>query len=72
MCINFYLNFLLGQPHEGSIYASQKVLQMAWHRLEHVRSRLNELEKHKNRIQSRNASRQQMAGHQDMNNQQVN
>merc|ERR1719211_567298 len=34
-----------GQPHEGSSYASQKVLQMAWHRLEHARSRVSELEK---------------------------
>jgi mediator of RNA polymerase II transcription subunit 11 len=34
-----------GQPHEGSGYASQKVLQMAWHRLEHARSRVNELER---------------------------
>lgn len=37
-----------GQPHEGSGYASQKVLQMAWHRLEHVRSRINELDNLKN------------------------
>ena len=34
-----------GQPHEGSIYASQKVLQMAWHRLEHARSRVAELDR---------------------------
>lgn len=39
----------LGQPHEGSGYASQKVLQMAWHRLEHARSRVNELERLKNK-----------------------
>ena len=38
-----------GQPHEGSGYASQKVLQMAWHRLEHARSRVNELERIKNK-----------------------
>lgn len=38
-----------GQPHEGSGYASQKVLQMAWHRLEHARSRVNELERVKNK-----------------------
>ncbi len=39
---------LLGQPHEGSGYASAKVLQMAWHRLEHARSRVKELERIKN------------------------
>lgn len=63
----------VGQPHEGSIYASQKVLQMAWHRLEHVRSRLNELEKNKLRIQARAAQRPQMTGqHQEIVTQQVN
>ena len=35
-----------GQPHEGSSYASQKVLQMAWHRLEHARSRVAELDRY--------------------------
>ena len=35
----------MGQLHEGSSYASQKVLQMAWHRLEHARSRVAELER---------------------------
>lgn len=34
-----------GQAHEGSVYASQKVLNMARHRHEHVRSKLGELEK---------------------------
>lgn len=38
-----------GQPHEGSGYASQKVLQMAWHRLEHARSRVAELDRIKNK-----------------------
>lgn len=48
----------LGQPHEGSGYASQKVLQMAWHRLEHARSRVNELERLKNKhLQNRNLLR---------------
>lgn len=50
----------LGQPHEGSGYASQKVLQMAWHRLEHARSRVNELERIKNKhLQGRAAMIQQ-------------
>jgi hypothetical protein len=44
---HFYIS--IGQPHEGSGYASQKVLQMAWHRLEHARSRVNELERIKNK-----------------------
>ncbi|XP_034237435.1 mediator of RNA polymerase II transcription subunit 11 [Thrips palmi] len=42
--INYLTQVSTGQPHEGSGYASQKVLQMAWHRLEHVRSRINELD----------------------------
>ena len=40
-------SMILGQPHEGSSYAAQKDLQMAFHRLEHVRSRLSDLEKMK-------------------------
>lgn len=35
----------VGQPHEGSCYAAQKDLQMAQHRQEHVKSRLNELDR---------------------------
>lgn len=45
--INYLTQVSTGQPHEGSGYASQKVLQMAWHRLEHARSRVNELERYK-------------------------
>ncbi|XP_046677025.1 mediator of RNA polymerase II transcription subunit 11 isoform X2 [Homalodisca vitripennis] len=45
--INYLTQVSTGQPHEGSGYASQKVLQMAWHRLEHLRSRVNELERNK-------------------------
>ena len=45
MCFYIYK----GQPHEGSGYASQKVLQMAWHQLEHACSRVNELERIKNK-----------------------
>ncbi|KAJ8729415.1 hypothetical protein PYW08_000996 [Mythimna loreyi] len=43
--INYLTQVSTGQPHEGSGYASQKVLQMAWHRLEHVRSWVNELDR---------------------------
>jgi hypothetical protein len=54
-----------GQPHEGSGYASQKVLQMAWHRLEHARSRVVELEKIKTKhIGSRPASAPRVASQQ--------
>ncbi|XP_011165370.1 mediator of RNA polymerase II transcription subunit 11 [Solenopsis invicta] len=48
--INYLTQVSTGQPHEGSGYASQKVLQMAWHRLEHARSRVNELERIKNKM----------------------
>ncbi|GJQ67035.1 hypothetical protein Trydic_g8006 [Trypoxylus dichotomus] len=43
--INYLTQVSTGQPHEGSGYSSQKVLQMAWHRLEHARSRVNELDR---------------------------
>ncbi|RWS26535.1 mediator of RNA polymerase II transcription subunit 11-like protein [Leptotrombidium deliense] len=53
-----------GQAHEGSCYASQKVLNMAWHRLEHARLRLNDLERCRlQHIQQMNAARQQMTVH---------
>eukprot|EP00088_Acartia_fossae_P012673 TRINITY_DN16554_c0_g1_i3.p1 TRINITY_DN16554_c0_g1~~TRINITY_DN16554_c0_g1_i3.p1 ORF type:complete len:180 (+),score=41.94 TRINITY_DN16554_c0_g1_i3:299-838(+) len=42
-----------GQPHEGSSYASQKVLQMAWHRLANAKTRVSELE----RLKGQHASR---------------
>ena len=41
----YLLLLCLGVPHEGSSYAAQKDLQMARHRLEHVKSRVNELER---------------------------
>eukprot|EP00092_Neocalanus_flemingeri_P036476 GFUD01039718.1.p2 GENE.GFUD01039718.1~~GFUD01039718.1.p2 ORF type:complete len:151 (+),score=64.02 GFUD01039718.1:54-506(+) len=50
-----------GQPHEGSSYASQKVLQMAWHRLEHARSRVSELDRIKTQHVSRFISPAQRA-----------
>jgi len=43
--IKYLTQVSTGQPHEGSSYASQKVLQMAWHRLEHARSRVAELDR---------------------------
>ncbi|KAJ8980889.1 hypothetical protein NQ317_011273 [Molorchus minor] len=56
--INYLTQVSTGQPHEGSGYASQKVLQMAWHRLEHARSRVNELDRIKvKHVQGRTAQR---------------
>ncbi|KAL9926273.1 mediator of RNA polymerase II transcription subunit 11 [Glossina fuscipes] len=45
--ISYLTQVSTGQPHEGSGYASAKVLQMAWHRISHVRSRVRELEETK-------------------------
>ncbi|CAH0556425.1 unnamed protein product [Brassicogethes aeneus] len=60
--INYLTQVSTGQPHEGSGYASQKVLQMAWHRLEHARSRVNELDRIKVRhVQGRTAGRSQQS-----------
>ena len=47
--INYLTQVSTGQAHEGSGYASQKVLQMAWHRLEHARSCVIELERLRNK-----------------------
>lgn len=60
--INYLTQVSTGQPHEGSGYASQKVLQMAWHRLEHARSRVNELDRIKvKHVQGRTATRPQQS-----------
>lgn len=60
--INYLTQVSTGQPHEGSGYASQKVLQMAWHRLEHARSRVNELDRIKvKHVQGRTTSRPQQS-----------
>ncbi|KAL7298120.1 hypothetical protein TKK_0009123 [Trichogramma kaykai] len=73
--INYLTQVSTGQPHEGSGYESQKVLQMAWHRLQHVRSRIDELDRlrHKN-ILTRNANAfgrpQQIANQQQLPQQQ--
>lgn len=57
--INYLTQVSTGQPHEGSGYASQKVLQMAWHRLEHARSRVNELDRLRQKhLQPRTNTRQ--------------
>lgn len=60
--INYLTQVSTGQPHEGSGYASQKVLQMAWHRLEHARSRVNELDRIRMKhVQGRTAQRPQIS-----------
>lgn len=60
--INYLTQVSTGQPHEGSGYASQKVLQMAWHRLEHARSRVSELDRLKvKHMQGRTAARNAQA-----------
>lgn len=50
--INYLTQVSTGQPHEGSGYASAKVLQMAWHRIQHARSRVREMEDSKNKYKS--------------------
>lgn len=56
--INYLTQVSTGQPHEGSGYASAKVLQMAWHRIQHARSRVRELDDSKNKYMQA-AARQQ-------------
>uniref|UniRef100_A0A2R5LG49 Mediator of RNA polymerase II transcription subunit 11 n=2 Tax=Ornithodoros turicata TaxID=34597 RepID=A0A2R5LG49_9ACAR len=55
------------QPHEGSCYAAQKVFHMALHRLEHARSRMNELERMRLVHQQQDAMQQQQQQQQDPN-----
>lgn len=45
-----------GQAHEGSTYASQKTLNMARHRHEHVKSKLAELDRLKQTYQVEQSS----------------
>jgi len=43
--INSKLFIFTGQPHEGSAYAAQKDLTLSYHRMDHIKSRLLDLEK---------------------------
>lgn len=43
--IHYLTQVSSGQAHEGSTYAAQKTLTMAWHRIEHAKSRLGELDR---------------------------
>ncbi|KAG8190248.1 hypothetical protein JTE90_001332 [Oedothorax gibbosus] len=55
--ITYLTQVSTGQSHEGSSYASQKMMQMAWHRLKHSQSRLNDLERLKNQHAQENNKR---------------
>ncbi|KAK3095884.1 hypothetical protein FSP39_020311 [Pinctada imbricata] len=41
--INYLTQVSTGQPHEGSSYAAQKDLTLAYHRIDHITSSLNDL-----------------------------
>lgn len=43
--ILLYIYIYTGQPHEGSSYAPQKDLSLAYHRVDHIKSRLSDLER---------------------------
>lgn len=43
--ILYLSQFSTGQAHEGSCYVARKTLDMAWHRLEHARAKINQLER---------------------------
>lgn len=47
--LNYLQQVSTGSEHKGSGYASAKVLQMAWHRIHHAKSRLKELEECKSK-----------------------
>ncbi|XP_054744051.1 mediator of RNA polymerase II transcription subunit 11 [Anastrepha obliqua] len=67
--INYLTQVSTGQPHEGSGYASAKVLQMAWHRIQHARYRVRELEESKAKYT--HAARQQQQQRQQQHAQQL-
>ncbi|XP_040563947.1 mediator of RNA polymerase II transcription subunit 11 [Lepeophtheirus salmonis] len=46
--IKYLTQVSTGHPHEGSSYPAQKILQTAWHRLEHARSRISDLDRTRN------------------------
>lgn len=60
--INYLTQVSTGQPHEGSGYASAKVLQMAWHRIQHAKSRVHELDESKNKYMQAAARQQRQQG----------
>lgn len=63
-CIHYLTQVSSGQSHEGSPYASQKILSMSGHRMEHAKSRLRDLDRVNDRyamIHQRLLVQQQMA-----------
>ena len=74
--IHYLTQVSSGQSHEGSSYASQKVLTMAWHRIEHAKTRLGELERmntaylHQQQQQQQIQMQQQMQQNLNQNQQQ--
>lgn len=60
--LNYLTQVSTGQPHEGSGYASAKVLQMAWHRIQHARSRVRELDESKSKYVQLAARHQRQVG----------
>lgn len=59
--INYLTQVSTGQAHEGSGYGSAKVLQMAWHRISHAKSRVRELEETKQKFWASQAFRNRAA-----------
>merc|ERR1712141_602402 len=77
--IKYLTQVSTGHPHEGSSYPSQKVLQSAWHRLEHVKNRISELDNlrqknltpaQKQALQHQQATKQQQQQQQNQQQQQ--
>ena len=61
-----YINFIfLGQPHEGSAYGSSKMYKMAKLRMDHTRTRLQELDNLKTRVRSTDPSSNRPASSQN-------
>nr|CAG4646746.1 EOG090X0LXA [Macrothrix elegans] len=56
--INYLTQVSTGQPHEGSAYGAVKNYKMARHRMEHIRTRLQDMETLKNRATNRPPSGQ--------------
>jgi len=57
--IKYLTQVSTGHPHEGSSYPSQKVLQTAWHRLEHAKTRIGEFEQNVPPSQQKQQTQQQ-------------
>ena len=70
--IKYLTQVSTGHPHEGSSYPSQKILQTAWHRLEHARSRVSELERIRGQLGLTPAQKQALIQQQQQQNQQQN